>query len=39
MKDGKRMAGSAVVTTSEVLEVRSLPIKTSAEKAKIIALK
>lgn len=39
MKDGKQMAGYAVVTTSEVLEAQSLPIKTSRQNAEIIALK
>ncbi|XP_074991807.1 uncharacterized protein LOC142074825 [Calonectris borealis] len=39
VQEGKRMAGYAVVTTTEVLESRMLPTNTSAQKAELVALR
>ncbi|GAB0207054.1 protein NYNRIN-like [Grus japonensis] len=39
VQDGKRRAGYAVVTTTEVVEAEALPIDTSAQKAELIALR
>ncbi|XP_061221105.1 uncharacterized protein LOC133218564 [Neopsephotus bourkii] len=38
MKNGKRKAGYAITTTSQVIEAKPLPGNTSAQKAEIIAL-
>ncbi|GAB0202619.1 protein NYNRIN-like [Grus japonensis] len=38
VQDGKRRAGYAVVTTTEVVEAEALPVDTSAQKAELIAL-
>ncbi|XP_059687384.1 LOW QUALITY PROTEIN: uncharacterized protein LOC132319767 [Gavia stellata] len=38
VKDGARMAGYAVTTTNQVVEAKSLPKGTSAQRAEIIAL-
>jgi len=39
VKEGRRMAGYAVVTTTEVLESGTLPANTSEQKAELVALK
>ncbi|KAK4831058.1 hypothetical protein QYF61_014990, partial [Mycteria americana] len=39
IRDGKRMAGYAVVTTTEVIEAGALPINTSTQKAELVALR
>ncbi|GAB0201688.1 hypothetical protein GRJ2_003463500 [Grus japonensis] len=39
VQDGKRRAGYAVVTTTEVAEAEALPIDTSAQKAELITLR
>ena len=39
MKEGRRTAGYAVVTTTEALKSGTLPANTSAQKAELVALK
>ncbi|KAK4822220.1 hypothetical protein QYF61_011861 [Mycteria americana] len=39
VRDGKWMAGYAVVTTTQVIEAGALPINTSAQKAELAALR
>jgi len=39
VKEGRRMSGYAVVTTTKVLESGTLPANTSSQKAELVALK
>jgi len=39
VKEGRRTAGYAAVTTTKVLESGTLPANTSAQKAELVALK
>ncbi|NXT80705.1 POL2 protein, partial [Zapornia atra] len=38
MREGKRRAGYAVVTETEIVETQTLPVNTAAQKAKLVAL-
>ncbi|KAK4810609.1 hypothetical protein QYF61_007346 [Mycteria americana] len=38
VRDGKPMAGYAVVTTTQVMKAEALPVNTSAQKAELVAL-